>query len=421
MRLYKIVLLSCWMFVNGGNSQLILAQAGEVSAQHTSTLAHLAYEGGNYGQAATHFETILEQEEQLNAYFYGVLVSRALQGDAKAQEFFMFEKLTPAFSEYVAPLRAYFQLKSSQLSTEAAREVFEQLLQSNSPCALWPRVYLSLFCFELHTRTDVGAAQAVADFEALRRGLLRLQLTFSPQLASIFNYLELLYAHHLRGIYAQHSGGHTLPSHVQKHDLRTLVRFQEAHSSFMRLETLLQLSVPTNTTTNPQAWVILAAFADPNTQNMQAFSAVLQQAEVTRSWPSTLTQAWEVWPHGQVLEKHYPNLNWVGKWTIVDVWGTWCGPCKRQLPALQALFDRQLQHLNMALQVVTLSFQSHDLTYFMQQNAYTFPVEELEKHESAALDVKAYPTTWLIAPNGKYVQLSSLEQQLPWLDWLVRQ
>lgn len=419
LRFFKSPLLLCVVFWAGCllNS---FAQAQNIPADHTSHVAQLAYNEGYFGQAASQFANLLENEVALNENFYGVLVTRSLKGDTKAQAFFMLEELTPAFKAFVAPLSAYFKFKNDILSPEEARATFDQILQGRPSQALWPQVYLTLFCFELHTKTEVTSTQATTDLLALQQRLKALAPIISPDLSSIYMYLELLYAYQL-GLQKQSEQPSVLPTALQKHDLRSMQRFQEAHPAFLSLETLLEGGSPTTSEKARNAWRILAAFADPSEVNMAALEQAFEEENVALTWVNTLTQTWTPWPYDQVLMRHYPDLVRPGKWTLIDVWGTWCGPCRRQLPALQSLYAQQLQQAKPYLQILTLSYRSTELTHFMQQNAYTFPVEEIEKYEDAAMQIRAYPTTWLIAPNGKYVELSNLETQLPWLHWLQQQ
>lgn len=409
-------LIGVWLVIGKHD---LLAQSRAVDPIHVSSVAKVAYDDGYYSQAASQFASLLGDEDALHAYFYSVLVTRSLEADGKAQAFFMLEEFTPAFKEFVAPLRMYFQLKTGVLSPEDARVAFNQSLQRRPPQALWPQVYLTLFCFELHTQTQVTPTQATADLAALQQRLKAVAPVISPKLGSIYNYLELLYVYQLRK-YGSSELPAVLPYTLQKHDLRSVQRFQEAHPWFVGLDVLLDGSAVASSKEVGQNWAILAAFADPNEGNMAAMEVAFVEALVSKTWMNTLTQTWMPWPHDEVLMRHYPDLVRQGKWTLIDVWGTWCGPCRRQLPALQSLYAQQRQQANPNLQIVTLSYQSTELTHFMQQNAYTFPVAEIEKYEDAAMQLQAYPTTWLLAPNGKYVKLSNLEAQLPWLQWLLQ-
>ena len=417
VRPIQIFLIGIWLLMGKHD---LLAQSRAIDPIHVSSVAKLAYDDGYYSQAASQFASLLSNEEALHAYFYGVLLTRSLAGDGKAQTFFMLDEVTPAFKEFVAPLRMYFELKTGILTTEEAREAFNESFRSRPPQALWPLVYLTLFCFELHIQTQATPTQATADLAALQQRLKTIAPVISPKLASVYNYLELLYVYQLRQ-YGSSELPAVVPSTLQKHDLRSLQRFQEAHPSFVGLDELLDGSAVASSKEVVQDWAILAAFADPNEGNMAAMEAVLVEALVSKTWVHTLTQNWMPWPHDQIMRRHYPDLVRQGKWTLIDVWGTWCGPCLRQLPALQSLYAQQAQQARPHLQIVTLSYQSTELTHFMQQNAYTFPVTEIEKYEGAAMQIQAYPTTWLIAPNGKYVKLSNLETQLPWLQWLLQQ
>lgn len=417
MRPVLIFLFGTWLLTGQRD---LLAQSRVVDPIHVSSVAKLAYDDGYYSEAASQFASLLNDEDALHSYFYSVLLTRSLKGDGKAQAFFMLEEVAPAFKEFVAPLRMYFELKTGILSPVGARVAFNQTLQSRPPQALWPQVYLSLFCFELHTKTEVTSTQATTDLLALQQRLKALAPVISPDLSSIYMYLELLYAYQL-GLHKQSEQPSVLPTALQKHDLRSIQRFQEAHPGFLSLETLLEGGSPTTSEKARNAWRILAAFADPSEVNMAALEQAFKDETVAQTWVNTLTQTWTPWPHDQVLMRHYPDLVRQGKWTLIDVWGTWCGPCRRQLPVLQSLYAQQALKASPDLQILTLSYRSTELTHFMQQNAYTFPVEEIEKYEDAAMQLKAYPTTWLIAPNGKYVELSNLETQLRWLQWLQQQ
>lgn len=63
-------------------------------------------------------------------------------------------------------------------------------------------------------------------------------------------------------------------------------------------------------------------------------------------------------------------------WIYIDVWGTWCSPCRKELPELQSLYSENQQVKNSKLKIYTFSFGSQNLSDFMTENNYTFPVSE---------------------------------------------
>ncbi len=92
-----------------------------------------------------------------------------------------------------------------------------------------------------------------------------------------------------------------------------------------------------------------------------------------------------------------------GRYALVNFWATWCGPCKLELPALQAL----KANLGGTLQVVTVSVDNSAAVaakYLADNNltgldSYTDPSLDL----SIALGANELPTTVLIDPNGNVI------------------
>lgn len=91
-----------------------------------------------------------------------------------------------------------------------------------------------------------------------------------------------------------------------------------------------------------------------------------------------------------------------GKWTLIDIWGTWCSPCISELPELESFYRDSLRNYNNQLEILTLSSNSENLIHFMDKNNYTFPVAEIERNIVKELKINGYPTKILVFPDGKY-------------------
>jgi len=94
-----------------------------------------------------------------------------------------------------------------------------------------------------------------------------------------------------------------------------------------------------------------------------------------------------------------------GRWIYIDVWGTWCSPCVKELPGLQSLFIKNSQDSKSKLSIYSFSFFSQNLVSFMNDNKYTFPVSEIDKPLNDAFEVTGYPTKILITPEGYYLKI----------------
>jgi thiol-disulfide isomerase/thioredoxin len=92
-------------------------------------------------------------------------------------------------------------------------------------------------------------------------------------------------------------------------------------------------------------------------------------------------------------------------WIYIDVWGTWCRPCRKELPELQSFYLANQEFQNSNLKIYSFSFGSQNLSDFMTENKYTFPVSEIDKNTNDLFEVSGYPTKILITPGGNYIKI----------------
>lgn len=93
-----------------------------------------------------------------------------------------------------------------------------------------------------------------------------------------------------------------------------------------------------------------------------------------------------------------------GKLLVLNVWATWCPPCRREMPSLERL-SRTLDPKRFA--VIGLSTDADALlaSEFLLQNRITF-ANFFDQNGKLAkeLGLKVYPETFLIGPDGTLVQ-----------------
>ncbi|CCQ90494.1 putative Thiol-disulfide oxidoreductase resA [Nitrospina gracilis 3/211] len=91
-----------------------------------------------------------------------------------------------------------------------------------------------------------------------------------------------------------------------------------------------------------------------------------------------------------------------GSYLLLNFWATWCGPCKIEMPSLEAL-HRRFQSENLTvLGVSNDPFGERVVEPFMKAYNLTFPVLLDPKQEiSKQYGVHSLPTSFLIDPEGR--------------------
>lgn len=96
-----------------------------------------------------------------------------------------------------------------------------------------------------------------------------------------------------------------------------------------------------------------------------------------------------------------------GKVIFLNLWATWCPPCKAELPDIQALYEKYGSNtgdviiLGLAGPDIGKEGNVSDITAFLSNNGYSFPVLMDNGGTTVkSLGLHAYPSTYVIDANG---------------------
>lgn len=88
------------------------------------------------------------------------------------------------------------------------------------------------------------------------------------------------------------------------------------------------------------------------------------------------------------------------RWLVVNYWADWCGPCRKEVPELNALANRRAD-----LQVLGVNYdglQADELLKASQELGIEYPVLAQDPAERLGLKRSdALPSTYLIDPQGR--------------------
>lgn len=93
-----------------------------------------------------------------------------------------------------------------------------------------------------------------------------------------------------------------------------------------------------------------------------------------------------------------------GKYTLVDFWASWCGPCRREIPNIKALYDKYNGKMNFV--GVAVWDKPEDTKQAVEQLNMPWPIMQGGQNWTEPTDlygINGIPHIMLIDPDGKIV------------------
>jgi len=107
------------------------------------------------------------------------------------------------------------------------------------------------------------------------------------------------------------------------------------------------------------------------------------------------------------------SINGIKGPAIINVWGSWCGPCKEEMPILRSFYEKaQGKVLLIGVDVEEASIE--DGRNFVENNGITWPNLFDADGKSRAYFGMGVPVTWFIAPDGSvaYKHIGVLKNEI---------
>ncbi len=104
-----------------------------------------------------------------------------------------------------------------------------------------------------------------------------------------------------------------------------------------------------------------------------------------------------------------------GKYLLINFWATWCGPCKVEMPSLQALYTRFKSEKFEVLAISNDMFGEKVVRPYVEANRLDFTVLlDQNLKVSHKYGVVTLPTSFLVDPEGKIIGV--LNGAVDWTD-----
>jgi thiol-disulfide isomerase/thioredoxin len=126
----------------------------------------------------------------------------------------------------------------------------------------------------------------------------------------------------------------------------------------------------------------------------------LETAEVA-SWETknTLLNTFEL---TDLQGKNWSLADLKGKVAFINLWATWCGPCRAELPYVQKLSEQLKSRNDVVVLTLNTDEEVGKVEPFMKENKYSFPVL-LGQAYADGNGVNSIPRNWVISADGKLV------------------
>jgi cytochrome c biogenesis protein CcmG, thiol:disulfide interchange protein DsbE len=105
-----------------------------------------------------------------------------------------------------------------------------------------------------------------------------------------------------------------------------------------------------------------------------------------------------------------------GQVVVLNVWASWCEPCKSEMPLLQRTHERIAPQGGMVLGIDTEDATESALE-FLRENGIEFPsLRDRDREYGRDLGVSGYPETFVIDRQGRITALRRGPVTQEWLD-----
>ena len=106
----------------------------------------------------------------------------------------------------------------------------------------------------------------------------------------------------------------------------------------------------------------------------------------------------------KIMDLKGNNIDWTATDgpVLLNMWATWCRPCKQEMPSLDAAW-KTLEKEGWSFYAIS-NEPAEVISGFQQQMPYTFPMAQLDG-DFQELNIYSIPTTYVISKKGQLVSV----------------
>jgi thiol-disulfide isomerase/thioredoxin len=87
-----------------------------------------------------------------------------------------------------------------------------------------------------------------------------------------------------------------------------------------------------------------------------------------------------------------------GNVILLNVWATWCGPCRMELPIVQKMYDKYSDR-NFVVLAVNIDADRRRIEPFLKRYNLSLPIYYAAPEEAGAMTSMGIPSTFILGPD----------------------
>lgn len=170
------------------------------------------------------------------------------------------------------------------------------------------------------------------------------------------------------------------------------------------------LSSVSNNSSSPAASQSTAPAQEPQTNSPSSESAASEESAASDS--SEINPPAPDFTLVDQFGNEHTLSDYQGKTVFLNFWATWCGPCQREMPEIQSLYERYGENSENLIVLGVANPKSKEyprnsdvsqpeVEEYLEKGGYSFPVVmDVTGDVFAQYGIRSFPTTFMISPDG---------------------